>query len=30
MIGSAGFYRLMAGEVASLDMNAVPALRMIV
>ena len=29
MIGSAGFYRLMAGEVASLSLNAVPALRMI-
>ena len=29
MIGSAGFYRLMAGEVADLNLNAVPALRMI-
>jgi len=29
MIGSAGFYRLMAGEVAPLSLNAVPALRMI-
>ena len=29
MIGSAGFYRLMAGEIAGLDLNAVPALRMI-
>ncbi len=29
MIGAAGFYRLMAGEVAGLDLNAVPALRMI-
>ena len=29
MIGSAAFYRLMAGEVADLDLNAVPALRMI-
>ena len=29
MIGSAAFYRLMAGEVAGLDLNAVPALRMI-
>ena len=30
MIGSAGFYRLMAGELANLDLNAVPALQMIV
>ena len=29
MIGSAAFYRLMAGEVAGLELNAVPALRMI-
>ncbi len=29
MIGAAAFYRLMAGEVADLDLNAVPALRMI-
>ena len=29
MIGSAGFYRLMAGELADLNLNAVPALRMI-
>ena len=29
MIGSAGFYRLMAGEVAGLNLNAVPALQMI-
>jgi N6-L-threonylcarbamoyladenine synthase len=29
MIGSAAFYRLMAGETAGLDLNAVPALRMI-
>ena len=30
MIGSAGFYRLMAGELANLDLNAVPALQMLV
>ena len=29
MIGSAAFYRLMAGEVAGLDLNAVPALRVL-
>ena len=29
MIGAAGYYRLMAGELASLRLNAVPALRMI-
>ncbi len=29
MIGAAAFYRLMAGEVAPLSLNAVPALRMI-
>ncbi len=29
MIGAAAFYRLMAGEVAPLTLNAVPALRMI-
>ena len=28
MIGAAGFYSLMAGEVASLDLNALPSLRM--
>lgn len=28
MIGSAAFYRLMAGEVAELDLNALPSLRM--
>ncbi|MCQ2437892.1 MAG: tRNA (adenosine(37)-N6)-threonylcarbamoyltransferase complex transferase subunit TsaD [Clostridia bacterium] len=28
MIGSAGFYRLMAGELATLDLNALPALEM--
>ena len=29
MIGSAGFYTLMAGHVAGLDLNAVPALRVL-
>ena len=29
MIGSAAFYRLMAGEIADLDLNAMPALRML-
>ncbi|MBR1560657.1 MAG: tRNA (adenosine(37)-N6)-threonylcarbamoyltransferase complex transferase subunit TsaD [Clostridia bacterium] len=29
MIGSAGFYTLMAGGVAGLDLNAVPALRVL-
>jgi len=29
MIGSAGFYRLMRGEVASLDLNACPSLRLV-
>ena len=29
MIGSAGFYALMAGHVADLGLNAVPALRML-
>ena len=29
MIGSAGFYRLMVGEIAALSLNAVPALQMI-
>ena len=29
MIGSAGFYALMAGHVAPLSLNAVPALRML-
>ena len=28
MIGAAGFYRLMAGELARLDLNALPSLRM--
>lgn len=28
MIGSAAFYRLMAGEVAKLDLNALPSLNM--
>ena len=28
MIGSAGFYRLMAGELAELSLNALPSLRM--
>lgn len=28
MIGAAGFYRLMSGELAELDCNALPALRM--
>ena len=28
MIGSAAFYRLMRGEVAALDLNALPSLRM--
>ena len=28
MIGSAGFYALMAGELGRLDLNALPALRM--
>ena len=28
MIGSAGFYRLMAGELAALDLNALPSLNM--
>ena len=28
MIGSAGFYRLMAGELAALDLNALPWLNM--
>lgn len=28
MIGSAGFYRLMAGELATLDLNALPSLNM--
>ena len=27
MIGSAGFYRLMAGELAALDLNALPSLQ---
>lgn len=30
MIGSAGFYRMMAGEIAPLNLNAVPALQMTV
>ena len=29
MIGSAGFYTLMAGHIAALDLNAVPALRVL-
>ena len=29
MIGSAGFYRLMNGEVAGLELNAMPALRLV-
>ncbi|MGX8706021.1 MAG: tRNA (adenosine(37)-N6)-threonylcarbamoyltransferase complex transferase subunit TsaD [bacterium] len=29
MIGSAGFYTLMAGHIAGLDLNAVPALRVL-
>lgn len=29
MIGSAGFYALMAGHAAGLDLNAVPALRVL-
>ena len=29
MIGSAGFYRLMRGELAGLDLNAVPGLRLV-
>jgi len=28
MIGAAAFYRLMAGELAALDLNALPSLRM--
>ena len=28
MIGSAAFYRLMRGEAAALDLNALPSLRM--
>ena len=30
MIGSAAYYRLMNGETAGLDLNAMPALRLIV
>jgi len=29
MIGSAGFYRLMRGEIAGLELNAVPSLRLV-
>jgi len=29
MIGSAAFYRLMKGEVASLDLNAQPSLKLL-
>ena len=29
MIGSAGYYTLMAGRVAGLDLNAVPALQVL-
>ena len=28
MIGSAAFYRLMAGELADLSLNALPSIRM--
>ena len=28
MIGAAGFYSLMAGQLAGLDLNALPSLRM--
>ena len=29
MIGAAGFYRLMRGETAGLDLNACPSLRLV-
>ena len=29
MIGSAAFYRLMRGEIASLDLNACPSLKLV-
>ena len=29
MIGSAAYYRLMRGEIAGLDLNAMPALRLV-
>ena len=29
MIGSAGFYRLMRGEIAGLDLNACPSLKLV-
>ena len=29
MIGSAAFYRLMRGEIAGLDLNATPSLRLV-
>ena len=29
MIGAAGFYRLMRGEIAGLDLNATPSLRLV-
>ena len=29
MIGSAAYYRLMNGEIAELDLNAMPALRLV-
>jgi N6-L-threonylcarbamoyladenine synthase len=29
MIGSAAYYRLMNGETAGLDLNAMPALRLV-
>ena len=29
MIGSAGFYRLMRGEIAGMDLNAMPGLRLV-
>jgi len=29
MIGAAGFYRLMRGEIAGLDLNATPSLKLV-
>ena len=29
MIGSAAYYRLMRGEIAGLELNAQPALRLV-
>jgi N6-L-threonylcarbamoyladenine synthase len=29
MIGSAAYYRLMNGEIAGLELNAMPALRLV-